>query len=254
MTYLYDKSGIYFFQSGASPIVAREILLFELMNDYNFVQNLENNLVRTSLNSINDLQLAFEFSYEDRCKVLRCATPCQAFFENLSKSKPRLSLQYIKDEVEMSRHEDTNTSIKPNMSIFMNIEKDIRNGSVSFTLASTLGELSDNAKDWLYISENVVANLVPLRGTLLISWENIASKCGYTAGNITTFKQRNTNPDESPLQKILHLLLAREPLLHVSVFVDKLRQIKREDIANMVEEWQCSFIVSLDFFTSIMYT
>ena len=101
MTYLYDKSGIHFFQSGASRIVARQILLFELMNDYNFVQELENNLVRTSLNSINDLQLAFEFSYEDRCKVLRCATPCQAFFENLSKNKPKLSLQDIKDEVEI---------------------------------------------------------------------------------------------------------------------------------------------------------
>ena len=154
----------------------------------------------------------------------------------------------------MSRNQDTKTSIKSNMSIFMKIEKDIRNGSVPFTLNSTLGELSDNAKDWLYISENVVAHLVLLRGSLLISWENIASKCGYTAGDIATVKQRNTNPDESPLQKMLHLLLAREPLLHVSVFVDKLMQIGREDIAIMVEKWQCSFIVSLDFFRSIVYT
>ena len=239
------KSGIYLIQSGDSKNVARRRLLSELRNDHNFVLTLENELADDGLNTINTLLLAFELSCEDRCRVLRCATPCSAFLENLSTSQPQLSLQQLRDDIEMKSKELQNVPKKPNIAMFKKICEDIKNDFVSFTLTSTLGELSNDPKAWLYISNTFVANLVPQAGSLLISWDNIASKCGYTALDIANFRKVNTDTYKSPLQKILSLLCAREPSLPVLFFVKKLRQIKREDMAILVETWQGNSIVSI---------
>ena len=100
--------------------------------------------------------------------------------------------------------------------------------------------MPDEAKSWLYVSEHFVGNLISQRGTLLVSWEHIGSIHSYTAHNIHTFKQVNTNSDEGSVQNILPSLYARKPSLSDSVLLNKPKQIERKNVARMVEYWQSS--------------
>ena len=208
------------------------------MNDYNFTQELEKNVESASLNNLKDLLLAFELSYEDRCKILKSAAPCVAFFENLSKKEPKLSLLQLKNEIEQIAE-------NPNKLIFKKIDEDLQKGKESFTLNSTLEELSADPKNWFYILQNIAGNLIPERGTLLVSWENIASLHKYTRNEITNFTRMAGNEDESPFQKFLSFLCASQPSLTVSEFVKNLRKIKRKDAAEMVENWLENATVSI---------
>ena len=202
------------------------------------MQDLESKLESSSFNNLRDLLLVFELSSEDRCKVLNSATPCLAFFENLSKKKPKLSLHELREDIEIkTRH--------PNKMIFKKIDEDIEKGLAKFTLDSTLGELSAFPKDWCYILDTIAGNLTPEKETLLISWENIASLHKYTADDIANFKRMARNQDESPFQKFLFLLCTNQPSLTVSEFVNKLEKIKRKDAATMVKRWLKSNMVSI---------
>jgi len=213
-----------------SRTATEQPLLSKLKEDYNFVGHLESKLEGTSINNIKDLLHAFELPYADRCKILKCATQCLAFFENLSKNKPHLSLSNLKDTIE-----NNSSNLKPNTEIFMKIERDIANGIVPFTLDTTLGELSNEPKNWLYILEEVACKLVPDDGTQLTRWENIASAYSYSSTEIASFQQNNN--EETPTRKLLLLLCTKYPSLPVRLFVEKLRQIGREDVAIMVERW-----------------
>ena len=210
------------------------------MNDYNFVEKLENKLEGASVSNIKDLLSAFEFSFEEQCKILNPSTANLAFFEHLSKCRPNLTLRDLRNDVENEK-----ISSHSNMSLFSKIDEDILKGSVSIKLDSTLGKLSEVPNDWQYILERVAGNLIPAKGMMLPSWENVASAHGYSTDDINDFKRQNKDHDESPLQKVLSLLCAREHAPTVSLFVDKLRRIKREDVASMVEEWQSNRIVSI---------
>lgn len=213
-----------------SRTATEQPLLSKLKEDYNFVGHLESKLEGTSINNIKDLLHAFELPYADRCKILKCATQCLAFFENLSKNKPHLSLSNLKDTIE-----NNSSNLKPNTEIFMKIERDIANGIVPFKLDTTLGELSNEPKNWLYILEEVACKLVPDDGTQLTRWENIASAYSYSSTEIASFQQNNN--EETPTRKLLLLLCTKYPSLPVRLFVEKLRQIGREDVAIMVERW-----------------
>ena len=205
------------------------------MNDYNFVEKLENKLEGASISNIKELLFVFEFSYEERCKILSSSTACLAFFEHLSKCRPNLTLRDLRNDVE---NEYVCSHPISNMSIFMKIDEDIWNGFVSFKLDSTLGELSAVPNDWQYILERVAGELIPEKGTMRPSWENVASAHGYSTDDIHYFKRHSTEHDKRPLQKLLSLLCAREHAPTVSLFVEKLREIKRADVASMVEGWQ----------------
>ena len=202
------------------------------------MQELEKNVESSSFSKLKDLLLAFELSYEDRCKVLNSATPCLAFFENLSKKEPELSLRDLRHDIEIK-------AMHPNKMIFKKIEEDIANSFVSFTLDSTLGELSAVPKNWFYILETIAGNLTPEKETLLISWESIASFHEYRIAEINNFKIIARYRVESPFQKFLSFLCANQPSLTVSEFVKKLRKIKREGAAEMVEEWLENATVSI---------
>ena len=219
---------IHFILSGDSIGTSSEPLLSDLREDYNFFAYLESRLENSS---IKELLLELELSYEDHCKILTCATPSQAFFENLSKSRPSLSLRELRACVE-----DTIPTAQPNMAIFTEIEEDIAKRHVSFTLDTTLGKLFKNAKDWIYVSERIAGNLVQEESTRLISWENVASSYGYRSCEIAAFQKKNR--EDGQLKKLFSLLCEKSPILSVSLFVKKLKQIKREDIAKEVEIWQ----------------
>jgi len=122
------------------------------------------------------------------------------------------------------------------MTIFMKIEKDIANGLVCFTLDTTLEGLSNSPKDWLYVLETIAGNLNPKEGTLLKSWRDIAGDHGYKSSEILGFQRRNK--EESPIRKLFSLLSARTPSFTVCSLVEKLKQMRREDVAIMVEQWQ----------------
>ena len=219
---LYKRITMFnFIYLGDSIDRCKEPLLSDLKEDYNFVQELESKLEGASITNIKDLLFTFELSYEDRCKILKCTAPSMAFFENLSKTKPQLSLRGLKETIEQIPAE----TIQPNMTIFRKIDEDIAKISVSFTLDSTLEELSAAPNDWLYILETIAGNLISESGTFLTSWENIASVHGYSTSEINNFRRANTDLEERPLQKFLFLLCARNPTFSVSLFVDKLRQI-----------------------------
>ena len=225
-------------QSGELSAASEQPLLSKLREDYNLVQRLESKLEGTSINNFKDLLRAFDLPLEDRSKILKCATQSIAFFENLSKSKPHLKLRQLRTFIQ-----DTSLDSKPNMAIFVKVEEDIANVTVEFTLDATLGEISNNPKDWLYILEEVACKLVPEEGTRLISWENIAGLCGYKTSEISAFQRKNT--EETPLRKLLSLLCAKDPPPTVSLFVDKLRRIGRNDVAKIVEEWLDGLVVSI---------
>ena len=215
-----------------------EPLLSALLNDYNFMQELEKNVESSSFTNLKDLLLAFELSYEDRCKVLKSAAPCVAFFENLSKTEPKLSLLQLRKEIEEKAR-------YPNKLIFKKIDEDLQKGKESFTLDSTLEELSAVPKDWFYILQNIAGNLIPEKETLLVSWENIAALHKYTADDIANFKRMARNQDESPFHNFLFFMCSSQPSLTVSEFVNKLRKIKREDAAGMVERWRKNYMVCI---------
>jgi len=214
-----------------SIATTKDLLLLDLCEDYSFMLELESKLEDTSTNNIKDLLLILELSYEDRCKILESATSSLAFFENLSKSKPHLSLRELKASIEK-----VTSKAQPNMTIFMKIEKDIANGLVCFTLDTTLEGLSNSPKDWLYVLETIAGNLNPKEGTLLKSWRDIAGDHGYKSSEILGFQRRNK--EESPIRKLFSLLSARTPSFTVCSLVEKLKQMRREDVAIMVEQWQ----------------
>ena len=226
----------HFTRSGTSFPATEQPLLSKVQENYNLVQRLESKLEDASINSFKDLLRAFDLPFEDRSKILKCATQSIAFFENLSKSRPQLKLLELKAFVE-----DTCLDLKPNMTIFVKVEEDIASGTVQFTLNTTLGEISNNPKDWLYILEEVACKLVPEESNRLKSWENIACLCGYKASEISAFQRKNT--EDTPLRKPLSLLCAKDTSPTVSLFTDKLRQIGRDDVAKMVEEWLNGLVV-----------
>ena len=216
----------------------KKLLVSELMKDYNLVKCLKSKLDDASNNNIKALLRAFELPHNDRCRILNCATQSLAFFDNLSKSKPRLKLLELKTIIEESC-----SNLQCSVATFMKVEEDIANGTVHFTQNTTLGELSNSPKDWCYILEEIVCTLFPEEDFLFDSWENIACACGYTWSEIAAFQQKDS--EETAIGKLLSLLCAQDPPLSVSLFLDKLKQIRRGDAAKIVEGWLDDFEVSI---------
>ena len=230
-----------YFQLGISSPTPEKVWLSDLQKDYNFVQCLEKAFEGTSIGNVKDFIFTFDLSYEDRCKILTCARASMAFMKNLSKTKPQMSLSNLRGIIE-----EKCGRMQPNMAIFKKVDDDIASGAVSFTLDSTLGDLSDVPQSWLYILETIGGNLVPETGTLLKSWKNIASACGYETSEIADFETSNAGSkgSESPMQKFLSIICTREPSFLISAFVEKLRTFGRNDIVQLVEQWQGKGLVN----------
>ena len=186
--------------------------------------------------SIKDLILTFPLSYKERCIVMNSKLPSRAFFKNLLKTKVELPIRDLQIDLEKN-------STFPNKIIFKKINKDLKEGVQSFSVDSKLGDFPKDSQVHLYIMENIADNLMPEEQTLLPTWKNIASHHGYSSQNILSFC--NVQSTVTKVERLLSLICEKEPSLPISLFIDKLILIERNDIVGKVEKWRDSKVVSI---------
>ena len=183
----------------------------------------------SAFGNIKDLSLRFDLSYKERCLVMNSAHPSRRFVSDLFQTRKDLSLLDLKNDLEKA-------SKPPNKKIFKKIIKDIQDGSVSFSLSSNLGELALNSEAMSYIMENIADNLVPEEGTLLPTWEDIGGWHGYKVTQLSTFSQIIPSIRDKKISRLLSLISSNEQSLPISKFVEKVRHIKRNDVAMAIKE------------------
>ena len=198
------------------------------MNDYNSMQPLIERLEYTSIIGVKELIAEFDIvTSSERRRILNNLSPCHAFFENFAACKPEISLREIKRYLEV-------TADRKNRKIFQDVEEDIEAGLVQLNLDETLGKIIEIPKIWLYFIEKVADNLLPR--ALHPSWKSLASHHGYITKEIDAFEEAYKD-NFWPTEKLLQLLCQKEPNLPISVFVEKLEKIGRNDVAEMVKKW-----------------
>ena len=200
------------------------------------MEELGSDLDRSLPGNIRDLTLRFPLSYKERCIVLNSPLPSRACFKNLLKSQTKLLIGDLQNDLEKFKF--------PNKIIFKKINEDIQKESVSFSLKSKLGDITEDSQEVLYILDNIADNLVPEDHTLLPNWKNVASNHGYSSGNISSFcnvMKSSVNKTEN----LLSLICAKEPSLAISDFIEKLMLIGRDDIVRKVHMWCDSKVVSI---------
>ena len=193
------------------------------------MKDLNNKLSCWSFGGIKDLSLRCDLSYKDRCHVMNSKVPCRSFVEDLFRTKTNLSLCDLKNDIER-------LCKIPNKKIFKRIEEDIKNNLVTFSLDSKLYELAENPKIMLYIEDKIVDNLIPEEGTQLPTWKDVGSCHGYETSDLNSFCD-NFQSTDSRTQRLLSLLCARKELLPISILIEKLKHMHRNDIVIVVEEW-----------------
>ena len=198
------------------------------MGDYNFLQSLVVKVEFSSVDGIEKLIAEFDtVTSSERRRILNNLSPCHAFFENFAACKPEMSLKEIKRYLEV-------IADHKNRMIFQDVQNDIKAGLVQLNLDDTLGKIIQSPKIWLYFLEKVADDLLPR--ALLPSWKNVASHYGYSSENIKAFEEAYKD-NFRPTEKLLQLLCQKEPNLPISVFVEKLEKIGRNDVAKEVKKW-----------------
>ena len=224
------------FYTGFLHIASKEPALAELKDDHNFVEKLDAYLDNSLPGNIRDLTLRYPLSYKERCIVLNSPLPSRACFKNLLKNKTDLLIGDLQNDLEKFTF--------PNKIIFKKINEDIKNYSVSFSLESKLGDFTVDSQEMIYIWENIADNLVPEKCTLLPNWKNVASNHGYIQEEIDSFCNVIQSP-ERKTKKLLSMVCAKEPLLPISDFIEKLVLIGRDDIVRKVHMWCDKKVVSI---------
>ena len=198
---------------------AREPTLLDIANDYTFIEELERKLKYSLFGNIKDLILRFPLSYKERCSIMSNVYPSRNFFTNLFKERPSKNLSDLQDQLEKRW--------MPNKMIFQKVNE------VSLTSSYTLGELEKD-RGMPYVWDNIADNLIPEDGTLLPTWKDIASDNGYSFEEIKLFCEVSTST-EPTARKLLSLLISKRVTL--SAFIQKLNDIRRNDIIKLVEDW-----------------
>ena len=199
-----------------------------MKDDYNVVNDVDEILNCSAFGNIKVLSLRFDLSYKERCLVMNSAVPSRRFVKDLFRTRKDLTLLDLKKDLEVYCE-------PPNRVIFKKIVKDIKSRSVSFSLSSTLGELASDSETMLYIMDNIADNLVPEEGTLLPTWKNIGCCHGYKVKQLCTFTENKKKGEKT--KRLLSLISRNEQPLHVSTFIKKVRSMKRNDVAIVIEKW-----------------
>jgi len=204
----------------AARVASEEPTLSDIADNYNFLEELEKKLEYLSIGSIKDLILRFPLSYKERCSIMSNVLPSRAFFANLFRKRPTKQLSDLQGHLEKRR--------MPNKMVFKNINE------VSLTSSCTLGELEKYC-GMQYVLDNIADNLIPEDGTLLPTWKNIASASGYSLQEINLFCKVHQNT-EFKAKRLLTLLCSKSE--NLPAFIQKLNDIGRNDIAQLVEDWR----------------
>lgn len=220
----------------ASNVADKKPGHLKLKDDYNRREELCTMLDSHTDEAINKLCTKFELS-DQQCKyIMSEMLPCHAFFESLSISQPELSLQCLRHTIEQKfKH--------PNKAIFLEIEKDINSGSISYTLDAELGALIDDPEHWLHILTNLANNLLQsATAQLLPSWKNVASYHEYKADYIETFESKN-KLIRSTAERFLSVLFAHNPFCSASDLAQSLQEIGRKDVSDVMTNEQSGAMV-----------
>ena len=208
-----------------------EPTLSDLQNDYKTVKDLDNKLSYCSFGGIKDLCLRCGLPYKERCSVLNSKLASRIFFKDLCRTKEELSFRDLKNDVEKCKI--------PNKKIFKKIEEDMedeQNDLVTFSLDSKLYTLTEDPKIMQYIEDNIADNLIPEEGTLLPSWKDVGGNHGYRSPQFNIFC-KNCPSTDTETERLLSLLCARKKLLPISIFIEKLKHMNRNDVVIMMKKW-----------------
>ena len=218
-----------FFYLAAAHISNEEPTLSHLKDNHSVMGILDARLDSSAFGNIKDLSLNFPLSFKQRSNILTSKRPCRGFFRHLFKWKVNLMLSDLQTI-------DKRSLKLPNPKIFKRIIKDERKGLLSFSLSSKLGELANDRRSMLYIMKNIADNLAPEEGNLLQNWKDIGSCHGYKTSDLEAICKRHQST-ESKTQRLLSLLCKKKPLPSLSRFIQNCRDIKRNDIARVLEGW-----------------
>ena len=207
-----------------------EPTLSHIKDDYILMGILDARLDLSTFGNIKDLSLTFPLSFKERSNILNSTRPCRGFFRHLFKWRADLELSDLQFIVERSCK-------LPNKTIFKKINEDEIKGLLSFSFSSKLGELAKSPISMLYIEENIADNLAPEEGNLLPNWKDIGSCHGYKNSELEAICKKHQST-ESRAQRLLSLLCKKEPLPSLSRFIQNCRDIKRNDIARVLEGWR----------------
>ena len=253
------------FHAAAVRVSNKEPCLSDLKEDCKVMKLLETLSDCSAFGSIRDLTLTFSLTYKERSNILTSVLPCRGFFRHFfkwkSSDKTGLKLSDIQYDIEESCTQPNKSKCKihgkkrskspstmmcrlPNRMIFRKVLKDVDNRRVSFTLSSSLGELKEDPESMKYITQNIVDNLSPEERTQLPTWKDVGYNHGYIASDFNDFYKVHKN-EETAIERLLSTVCEKEPLLPISCFIERLTQIRRNDIARVLENWRDVKMVSI---------
>ena len=156
-------------------------------------------------------------------------SPSRRFFENLAAKRSNIKLGDLKGIVEKGIIHFKDTAA------LQQVKNAISNGRANFTLQSTLGDIKDNEKDWLYFQENVADELCP-NDARLPSWENAARYYGYNSNAIESYK-RECESVEGPTAMLFRELSFKEDVPRIDTLKNHLELLGRSDIIKVIDDW-----------------
>jgi len=175
------------------------------------------------------LAAKFNVNPDQVSQMENCKSPSRRFFENLAAKRSNTRLGDLKGIAEKGivHLMDTNA--------LQNVKKAISNRGAGFTLESTLGDIKDNEKDWLYFQENVADELCP-NDARLPSWENAARYYGYDSSAIESYKSE-CDSAERPTAMLFRELSFKEDVPKIDTLRNHLELLGRSDIIEVIDEW-----------------
>ena len=186
------------------------------------MESLADALEDSSLKSVRSLLNEFNISAEEQLEILRYK-PCDKFFVKLALTKPELTLKKIKEDVEKLEG--------ANPMIFRDMREE---KGAPFTLSETLKSVTTDTTKWVYFWEKVGLKLVQPPGSELVSWQQIATHYCFHEEEIKAFEDDDKNANR-PTIKLLKKLCEKDSKTPLASLLEKLRKIKREDVAKMIE-------------------
>ena len=83
------------------------------------------------------------------------------------------------------------------------------------------------------LREKIVALLESNQG----NWKILASRLGVSANHVRLLEMHYLDPKESPATQLLYLIDAKMPEMNVSQFLQILKELKMEDICQIINNW-----------------
>ena len=204
-------------------LIADQSSIEVILNNRALLLNIANLLEHDSGTSLQELALQSGITEQSQ---LASVEPSVRFFCNLASNRGHTTLADLKEFIEVD-------STLKNKSIFIPIGEAIDERRVDFTLKSTLAELKNSGKNWLYFRKNVAYKLLE-NTSQLPSWKDVAGRYKYDYYIIESFS-KNVN-EERPTVRLFQQLVRMEDILTISTLIRNLREIRRNDVVRLIRK------------------